>query len=196
MVKNRILYLFIIVLIIFSTNTYHSKGSIGLNETPSFMELAEQADLIIIGKVTSFKEYEIITVTKFQVSEYIKEWKGASPEFTLTQKGGTILFVSPASPTFNIGDEHLLFLMEKEETNLRNDEKTYYLLFDHFGKPLMRDVDIDSLNTVRELYGSTEVARGGREKTLLYPPVYLLISVLAVILIIGIIYGRTKYLFH
>ncbi|MCB2172957.1 hypothetical protein KQH65_09495 [archaeon] len=167
-----------------------------MNETPSFMELAEQADLIIIGKVTSFKEYEIITVTKFQVSEYIKEWKGASPEFTLTQKGGTILFVSPASPTFNIGDEHLLFLMEKEETNLRNDEKTYYLLFDHFGKPLMRDVDIDSLNTVRELYGSTEVARGGREKTLLYPPVYLLISVLAVILIIGIIYGRTKYLFH
>ena len=130
--------------------------SIALIESPPFMELAEQADLILIAKVKAIEVDEVNTVTIFQVSEYIKDWK-SSPEFTLKLRGGTNLIVMPAKPTFNIGDEHLLFLMEKNEINLMNDEKSYYLLFDRYGKPLLENVDIDSLNTVRELYSSTIV---------------------------------------
>ena len=187
MANNWILPLSVITLLTILVSPTLGNCSIAITESPPFMELAEQADLILIGKVINIEVREKDTITVFQVSEYIKDWK-SSPEFTLKQRGGTNLVVMPASPTFNAGDEHLLFLMEKNEINLMNDEKSYYLLFDHFGKPLLE-------NVVRELYGSTDIGEvGGKE--LAYSSVYLLIAVLSLIAIIGIIYGRTRFTFH
>ena len=156
MTKHWVMSLSVIILLSLTTNTSPVNCSIALIESPPFMELAEQADLILIGKVINVEVREKSSVIFFQVSGYIKE-KNTSPEFTLKLNGGTNRVTSPASPTFDIGEEYLLFLMDKNEINLMNEDKSYSLLFDHYGKPLMSNVDEDSLNTVRELYGSTIV---------------------------------------
>ena len=157
MTKHWMMFLSVITLLSLTVNTLPVNCSIALIESPPFMELAEQADLMLIGKVIAVQVHEKDTVTFFQVSEYIKE-KNTSPDFTLRLAGGTKRMVSPVSPTFDIDEEYLLFLMDDKMINLmndlNNDEKSYYLLFNHYGKPLMRDVDMDSLNTVREFYGS------------------------------------------
>ncbi len=114
--------------------------SIAITESPPFMELAEQADLILIGKVIIIEAYEKDTITVFQVSEYIKE-KNTSPEFILKLAGGTKMVTIPSSPTFDLDEEYLLFLMDKNLINTMNDDKFYSLLFDHYGKPLFENVD-------------------------------------------------------
>ena len=121
--------------------------SIATSEAPSFMELAERADLILIGKVIDVEVREKNTITTFQVSEYIKE-KNTAPEFTLKLPGGSSMITRPSSPTFELDKEYLLFLMDENLINLMNDDKSYYLLFDHYGKIPVSIVDIESLNSV------------------------------------------------
>jgi len=146
----------VLLLLSITANTEPVNCSMAMLESPPFIDLAEQADLILIGKVIDIEIREISTITGFQVSEYIKE-KNTSPEFTLKLAGGTNLVTSPSSPTFELDKEYLLFLMDKNLINTMNDDKFYSLLFDHYGKLRMSDVDIESLNNIREAYGSTIV---------------------------------------
>ncbi len=175
-----------IILILAFTPNIPVKAFIGLIDAPTYTELAEQADLILIGKVSDIQIGEKSTLTTFRVSEYIKQ-KNTSPVFTLILAGGTKQVTSPASPSFYQDEEYLLFLMQEDFVNSRNGNKSYYVLFDHYGKPLLEDVDNDSLDNFREAYGSTVIK--------VYPEwVYLMIAIfpMCVSILLLIITRRTR----
>lgn len=92
----------------------------------SLQSLTEQAQLIILGKVTSQwtpkergPQGQIYTQTSISVSE---TWKGVSvPSLTIQQLGGTLdgftLQVS-GSPGFTVGQEYVLFLVKSTQEEL------------------------------------------------------------------------------
>ncbi len=156
MTKHGMMFLSVIILLSLTANTSPVNCSIALIESPPFMELAEQADLILIGKVSDIHIREKDTISTFQVSEYIKQ-KKTSPVFNLKLAGGKSLVTNPSSPSFQQDEEYILFLMEEDSLNLMNGDVSYYLLFDDYSKLKFENVDSVLLDGIREMYGSKVV---------------------------------------
>jgi hypothetical protein len=136
----------ILILLLFSSVTC-SIGSIAISEQPSLNELCEKADLAFIGRVQHITVMETKTIYRFEVHEYIKESRD-NITFQIQLSGGLKVISSPPSPKFEHGERYLVFLV---------DDGRYTVLYDNYGKFLMDAVDSESLDVIRETYGSTPV---------------------------------------
>jgi len=136
---------FLILLLLSSTTCGY--GSIAISEPPSIDEMAEKADLAFIGRVKHITLMETKTIYFFDVHEYIKESRD-NITFKIQLSGGLTRVSSPPSPTFEHGELYLVFIV---------DDGRYNVLYGSYGKLLLDAVDEDSLDFIRDKYGSTPV---------------------------------------
>jgi hypothetical protein len=136
---------FLILLVLSSTTCGY--GSIAISEPPTIDEMAEKADLAFIGRVQHITYMEKNTIYRFEVHEYIKESRD-NVTFLIQISDGLKGMETSPSPTFEHGENYLVFLM---------DDVRFTILYGHYGRLLMDTVDSESLNVIRETYGSTPV---------------------------------------
>lgn len=135
---------FLILLVLSSTTCGY--GSIAISQ-PSVDEMAEKADLAFIGRVKHITLMETKTIYLFDVHEYIKDSRD-NITFKIQLSGGLRMVSSPPSPTFEHGELYLVFIV---------DDGRYKVLYGSYGKLLLDAVNSDSLDVIRDKYGSTPV---------------------------------------
>jgi len=136
---------FLILLLLSSTTCGY--GSIAISEPPTIDEMAEKADLAFIGRVKHITLMETKTIYLFDVHEYIKDSRD-NITFKIQLSGGLRRVSSPPSPTFEHGELYLVFFV---------DDGRIKVLYGSYGKILLDAVNSDSLDVIRDKYGSTPV---------------------------------------
>ncbi|MCW4013887.1 MAG: hypothetical protein NWF07_13005 [Candidatus Bathyarchaeota archaeon] len=144
--RKKISYLILtLILVSVGLSTWTIEGSIATSEPPTDEFMAENADIIVICKVTSVEIETYRTLYNFESLEAIK---GTIPEeFSITTGEGVQKKTTPTPVRFDEGQEYVVYLSE--------EDGKYSVFWEEWGKTPLNVFDSDLLGDLRDTYKGT-----------------------------------------
>ena len=133
---------FLLVLILGSSIINTTHASIATSDPPTNEFMAENADIIVICRVTGVNVGVSNTRYGFKVIEAIKG--NIKEEFVITTKEGTLRRTSPPQVRFEKGQELLMYLSEKNGN--------YQVFYGSWGKCILPSVNEPLIDSLRSEY--------------------------------------------